>query len=113
MPRPPAGSSASPSGSVGLTVVTTSTTPLGTYKLTIVGTSGTKKHSVTALLYVTRPDSGFALSASPSTATVSPGSGAAYTVTVSRTVKTASWQAGEAVGAMVTASGTGAARSMP
>jgi hypothetical protein len=59
-----------------LTVTTTSSTPSGSLTLTITGTSGVLTHSVTVVLSV----SDFTLSVGPSSASVTPGGTATYTV---------------------------------
>ena len=85
----PAGATASfspaqvSSGSSTLSVTTASTTPPGSYTVTITGTSGTLTHSANITLVVNAtatPD--FAISAAPSSQTVSAGSGTTYTPTI-------------------------------
>jgi len=68
------------SGNSTLTVNTSSSTPTGSYTLTITGTSTSPSltHSTTVTLVV----NSFSVSASPSSETVTRGSNAAYTVTV-------------------------------
>jgi subtilisin family serine protease len=74
-------SSVAAPGTSTLTVKTASTTPGGTYTVTIKGTSSTKVvRSTTVTLTVIAPD--FAVSSSPSSATVLQGQSAVYPVTV-------------------------------
>ncbi len=63
---------------VTLNVSNSSSTPLGTYPLSIIGTSGSVTHTSIVNLVV----GSFAVSASPSSQTVSAGAAANYTVTV-------------------------------
>jgi hypothetical protein len=63
-----------------LTLTTQSATPAGTYPIIITATSGALSYRATFNLVVQIPD--FALSVSPSSATVPPGEGATATVTV-------------------------------
>jgi hypothetical protein len=70
-------------GSSQLTVTTLPAAPGGTYPLTITGTAGGVTHTVGVTLVVSARD--FALSASPSSVTVSRGKSAKYTVAVSVT----------------------------
>src|SRR5262249_55993828 len=58
-------------GSSQLTVTTLPAAPGGTYPLTITGTAGGVTHAVAVTLVVSARD--FALSVSPSSATISPG----------------------------------------
>jgi subtilisin family serine protease len=67
-------------GSSQLIVTTLRTAPGGTYPLTITGTAGGVTHTAAATLVVSARD--FALSVSPSSATVSRGHSARYTVGV-------------------------------
>jgi uncharacterized membrane protein len=68
-------------GSSQLTVTTLPTAPGGTYPLTITGTAGGVTHTIAVTLVVSARD--FALSASPSSVTISRGKSAKYTVGVS------------------------------
>src|SRR5262249_17145105 len=68
-------------GSSQLTVTTLPAAPGGTYPLTITGTAGGVTHAVAVTLVVSARD--FALSVSPSSATISRGKSAKYTVGVS------------------------------
>src|SRR5262245_55151894 len=68
-------------GSSQLTVTTLPTAPGGTYPLTITGTAGGVTHTVAVTLVLSARD--FALSVSPSSATISRGKSAKYTVGVS------------------------------
>jgi len=71
------------SGNSTLSVSTASTTP-GTYTLTITGTSGSLTHSTTVTLVVNAtPTPDFSISATPSSQTVTVGSGTSYTTAVS------------------------------
>ena len=65
-------------GTSQLTIKTAATAPAGTYALTITGSSGVKTHSA-AISLVVRD---FAISASPSSRTISRGQATTYTVTV-------------------------------
>jgi len=71
------------SGNSTLTVSTTASTPTGSFPLTITGTSGTLVHSTTVTLVVGAAGGGgdFALSATPSSRSVSAPSSTTYTVT--------------------------------
>jgi len=70
-------------GNATLSVSTTSTTPTGTFTLTITGISGSLTHSTTVTLVVNAtPIQDFTLSATPSSQTVTAGSGTTYTTTV-------------------------------
>jgi len=72
------------SGSSTLTVTTSTTTPAGSYTLTLTGTSGSLSHNATVTLVVNSSSSAdFTLAATPSSVTISPGSVASYTDTVS------------------------------
>jgi hypothetical protein len=64
------------SGSVTLSVCTTSSTPAGAYAITITANSGSISHSATTTLVVTD----FSMSASPASQTVTAGSGTSYVV---------------------------------
>jgi len=82
----PAGASASfspasisTSGSSSLSVSTSATTPPGSYPLTVTATSGTVVHTAGVTLVVSAD---FAVSVTPSSASVGSGSSANYTVTV-------------------------------
>jgi len=70
------------SGSSALNISTTSSTPAGTYTLTITGTSGSLSHTATVTLVVNSQSPDFSLSVSPSSQTISPGSSATYTATI-------------------------------
>ncbi|QEE30737.1 DUF1349 domain-containing protein [Terriglobus albidus] len=74
--------SVSGSGSSTLSVTTATTTPAGTYTLTITGTNGTVTHTGTVTLIVQGP-ADFSISASPSSRTVTQGSNATYTTSIS------------------------------
>jgi hypothetical protein len=69
-------------GSAQLTVTTAGTLAAGTYPLTVTGTSGSLTHSVSLSLVVTAPPD-FALSVTPSSATVTAGQSKSYTVSLS------------------------------
>ena len=66
------------SGTSTMTVTTSSSTPAGTYTLTITGTSGGLQASGTVTLNV----SGFSISASPGSQSVTAGNSTTYTATV-------------------------------
>src|SRR5262249_60902828 len=68
-------------GSSQLTVTTLPAAPGGTYPLTITGTAGGVTHAVAVSLVISARD--FALSVSPSSATILRGKSATYTVGVS------------------------------
>jgi uncharacterized membrane protein len=68
------------SGSSTLTVTTSASTPAGTYTVTITGTSGSLTHSTTVALVVNNAD--FSITATPTSRTVTRGSSANYTITV-------------------------------
>ena len=71
------------SGSSTLSVTTASTTPTGSYTVTITGTSGSLTHSANVTLVVnTAVNPDFAMSESPTTQTVTAGSGTTFTPTV-------------------------------
>jgi len=72
------------SGSSTLSVSTASTTAAGTYTLTVTGTSGSLTHTARVSLVVQATQAAdFSLAASPSTVTVTAGSPASYTASVS------------------------------
>ncbi|MDE3136105.1 MAG: hypothetical protein KGL59_06005 [Acidobacteriota bacterium] len=74
------------SGSSTLTVSPNKRATKGTYTLTITGTSGSLTHSVNVTFVIgtiSTPD--FSLSASPSSQTVTPGTGTSYTVNMTPT----------------------------
>ena len=69
-----------------LTLSTTSTTPTGSVTFTVQGTSGKVSGSVSAGLTVNAPlSSSIALSATPASVTLAPGSTAVYTLQLTRT----------------------------
>jgi len=69
-----------------LSVTTAAGTPVGSYTLKVTGTGGKVSRSVTAGLTVNYPLSGFlSMSAAPASATLAPGSAAAYAVQLLRT----------------------------
>ncbi|MFF0264101.1 hypothetical protein [Kribbella sp. NPDC004536] len=69
-----------------LTVNTTSTTPTGSVTFTVQGTSGKVSGTVSAGLTVNAPlSSSIALSATPASVTLAPGSTAVYTLQLTRT----------------------------
>jgi uncharacterized membrane protein len=74
-------SSVSAGGSSQLTVTTYVGAPAGSYPLTVTGTSGSLQHNKSVTLTVGAPD--FAVSASPSSATIYRGQTASYTVAAS------------------------------
>lgn len=65
--------------------VASGTTP-GTYAITITGTSGSLMHSTTVSLTVSAPVSGYTVSASPNSLTVTRGSSSNSTITLTGTV---------------------------
>jgi subtilisin family serine protease len=67
-------------GGSQLTITTLATAPPGTYSLSVTGTSGSLSHTAAVTLTVTARD--FTLAASPSSATVSRGQTASYTVSI-------------------------------
>jgi DNA primase len=67
-------------GSSTLSVTTNAATPIGVYTLTITGVAGSLTRTSTTTLTVSLPD--FALSATPSSRTVTPGSPTSYSVTI-------------------------------
>ncbi|MFH0815314.1 MAG: PQQ-binding-like beta-propeller repeat protein [Methanobacteriota archaeon] len=74
-----------PTGTSYLNVATKGTTPKGTYTLIITGTMGTRSHSVTVWMVVNPPaslDFAFNPLPSPSTQTITQGSGATYTISI-------------------------------
>jgi hypothetical protein len=76
-------SSVTTSGSSTLTVTTSSTTPSGTYPLTITGTSSTlSRTAIVSLVVNAAPTPDFALSATPTSQTVTQGASTTYTVSV-------------------------------
>jgi Domain of unknown function (DUF1929)/PKD domain len=68
------------SGTSTLTITTGAGTPTGASTITITGTSGTLVQSANVTLNVSGPD--FSISATPSTNSVTPGSSATYTVSM-------------------------------
>lgn len=77
-------------GTAALSIATTSSTPVASYTFKVTATSGKLQHAATGGLTVTAPvASSFALSASPSALTISQGSSAATTVSLTRTNYTA------------------------
>lgn len=88
-PSPVSVSSAQP-GTASLSLATTSSTPVGSSTLKVTASSGKLQHAASAGLTVTYPLSqSFSLSATPSSLTVSPGSSAASTLSLTRTNYTA------------------------
>ncbi len=71
--------SISTSGSSTLSVSTSSSTASGSYPLTVTGTSGTSTHTANVTLVVSAD---FSVTVTPSSVTVSRGSSALYTVTI-------------------------------
>jgi hypothetical protein len=70
-----------------LSVTTGSATPVGSYSLTITGSSGSLTRTAGGTLVVNPPPSpDFSLSTSPSSQTIAPGAGTAYTLAVTRTL---------------------------
>jgi hypothetical protein len=69
-----------------LTVSTTASTPVGSHSITITASSGKLSHALTVTLTVNRVLSpSFAISVTPASVTVPPGSVAVYTITLTRT----------------------------
>lgn len=74
-----------------LTVTTTASTSIGTFSFTVVGASGKINATVAAALTISKPIvSTISLAAAPGSVSVSPGSAAAYGLTLTRTNMTAS-----------------------
>jgi uncharacterized protein (DUF58 family) len=67
-------------GSSTLSVTTGASTPVGSYTVTVTGVSGALTHTATVTLIVSIPD--FALSASPSSQTITQGRSTTYGVTI-------------------------------
>ncbi len=70
------------SGTSEMSLLTDPSTPPAVYALQIIGSDGVHSHAVPVTLTVGNPTPDFALSASPSSVTVAPGSPASYTATV-------------------------------
>jgi hypothetical protein len=77
------------SGSSQLTV-NSGTAATGTYQLTVTGTSGTLTHSTNVTLVITAQANDFSVGATPSSQTVTAGSGISYTVSTATTSGSAS-----------------------
>jgi hypothetical protein len=71
-------------GSSTMTVTTSASTPAGSYPVTITGTSGALSHTTSVQLVVQAPASDFALTASPTSRTVTRGASATYAITVNK-----------------------------
>jgi hypothetical protein len=71
------------SGTSTMTVTTTGATPAGTSTITVTGTDGSLTHTTSVQLVVQVPD--FAIAATPSSRSVTQGSGTTYTATVTPT----------------------------
>ena len=69
------------SGTTALTIVTDASTPAGTYQLTVTGTSVSRTHSADVSLIVNATGD-FAISASPTSRTITAGGTAGYAATV-------------------------------
>src|SRR6185437_4648289 len=69
------------SGSARLVVSTSATTPVGTYQLTITASGGTLAHSASATLVVS-PVADFAITASPASQSLQPGTSTTYTISI-------------------------------
>ena len=67
-----------------LVVTTSATTPTGSDVFTVTGTSGSTKHTLDLTLVVSSPPPAVAVSVTPATVTVAPGSAATYSVSVTR-----------------------------
>lgn len=71
--------------STTLTVTTSSSTPIGSDGFTVTGTSGSTKRTLELTVVVSAPTPpGLAVSATPATVTVAPGSTATYSISVTR-----------------------------
>lgn len=74
-------SALTPPGSSRVNISTLSTTPQGTYTITFTATGGGQTHNITVTLTVsTAPN--FAMSATPTSASVTPGSAASYSLSL-------------------------------
>ena len=69
------------SGSARLVVSTSATTPVGAYQLTITASGGTLAHSASATLVVS-PVADFAITASPASQSLQPGTSTTYTISI-------------------------------